>query len=77
MRKQAVKLFGWTLGKECGGRWFPEIGRGRWDGLRYFLLHSQKINIKPEVRRVPRTGKRVFCFGPLMLWKDSVPSDLY
>ena len=69
-RRRDISAFGWTIDKECGGRWFPGIGRGRWDGWHYFLFHDKKINIKPEIRVSRWDGKKIYCLGPLMLWKD-------
>ena len=59
-----MRLFGWTVAKECGGRWFPGIGRGRWDGWHYFLFRSKKMNLEF------RTFEDGWAIGPLMFWKN-------
>lgn len=48
------------VGKECGGRWFPDIGHGYWDGW-----HSAF-----RIRLRFRTFDRGFAVGPLMFWKE-------
>jgi hypothetical protein len=59
----AIKIGKYRVGKECGGKWFPGIGYGYWDGWDYYLNHQ-----KPKIRLKFRTFTGGFAIGPLMVW---------
>lgn len=59
-----MKIGKYNVGKECGGRWFPNFGYGYWDGWRYAFTHAPLMRIKF------RTFQGGFAFGPLMVWDE-------
>jgi len=63
--KKTLKIGKFRIGKECGGKWFPGIGYGYWDGLGYYLR-----GVKPKVRLKFRKFDGGFAIGPLMFWED-------
>lgn len=68
-----MTIFGYRIGKECGGKWFPNTGRGYWDGWHYYLFRvKHKVNLKFRRLTSRRTGKvKGWAIGPLMVWKES------
>jgi hypothetical protein len=67
----SVRIGKYTVGKECGGRWFPGIGYGYWDGLHYFLFRQKpKVNLKFRTLTNRQNGKKDgFAIGPLIVRK--------
>lgn len=66
-----LKIGKYNIGKECGGRWFPGIGRGYWDGLPYFIFRQKpKIRLKFRTFGPTKSSKGGFAIGPLMIWSD-------
>lgn len=72
----SIKIGKYEIAKECGGKWFPGVGYGYWDGWHYYLTRQKtKINLKfrtfgrayPIGDFPPNKG---FAIGPLMIWKE-------
>ena len=62
-----IKIGKYKIGKACGGKWFPGIGYGYWDGWHYYF-HRQK----PKSNLKFRTFTGGFAIGPLMVWRASL-----
>lgn len=74
MSKPAKRLlFGYRIGKECGGKWFPFAGYGYWDGWHSFL--RKPVNLKFRTFTTHATGKKGFAVGPLMVWHSRFKDD--
>jgi hypothetical protein len=55
-----MKIGKYSVGKECGGKWFPGIGHGYWEGL------ERAFQIRLGFRRFDGG----FAFGPLMFFQE-------
>lgn len=73
----SIKIGKYTIAKECGGKLFPGIGYGYWDGWHYYIRHLKpKVNLKFRTyssKGYPVGGVlpyRGFAIGPLMVWKE-------
>jgi len=67
----SIRIGKYAVGKECGGRWFPGIGRGYWDRWHYFLFRQKpKIRLKFRTFTGRYSGNKGFAIGPLMFWKE-------
>lgn len=58
-----ISFKNYHVGMECGGKWFPYVGYGYWDGIRTFLRKPMRLKF-----RLLGSGSG-FAIGPLMFYK--------
>lgn len=74
-----IKIGKLSIGKSCGGKWFPGTGYDHWDGWHYYLTRQKtKINLKFRTYSGGHPGWSIppykgFAIGPLMIWRESTP----